>query len=547
MRIRKTTGNLTVKAYAGSTGVLLTFNIPENQIEGLMGFAIEEKRDDRDWRWLRTQLEWDNLPSPKAGTQFDSNTNPIQKFRWSDYGVEPGRTYDYRIHSMYGTPGNLEARDTVAISVTTEKDIDLEANGSHRVIFNRAAASSQAFARTFPNIETTIKTAKAAGETIVLPKEARVWLSRGLEESIVEFIEHATDATWALDIAIYEYELETIISAINAAEARGVNVRLIYHAQPGDAQTDLNIKNAKHLKNKAKARITKAIFHDKFIVASKLEGDQRIAQEVLCGSTNFTINGVYYQANVVHLLIDAQIANEYLELFEEIWMTPDDPAKTRAYINQKDPMPDLAAAPIVFAGFSPRSKILDLKHFVDLIKQAENDVLFCTAFALYKTVEQALLGVANDPVLRIGVQNTASTITGIHRDRTATFTASASLSTGIEGFLKERTAGQKGNIRIHTKIVVVNFTSDNPIIISGSHNFSKNASSSNDENYLILRDSRLADCYGVEILRIYDHYRFRYRMKQNTDKTKRPSLKTTWAQRYYSDALEIRDREQFSS
>jgi phosphatidylserine/phosphatidylglycerophosphate/cardiolipin synthase-like enzyme len=62
---------------------------------------------------------------------------------------------------------------------------------------------------------------------------------------------------------------------------------------------------------------------------------------------------------------------------------------------------------------------------------------------------------------------------------------------------------------------VTDFTTDTPTIISGSHNLSAAASNGNDENYLIIRgDTDLADRYGLELLRFYEHYRFRYFAKK---------------------------------
>lgn len=37
--------------------------------------------------------------------------------------------------------------------------------------------------------------------------------------------------------------------------------------------------------------------------------------------------------------------------------------------------------------------------------------------------------------------------------------ATAMLGNGLEGFLKESTKGQRGNILIHTKLIFVDFTS----------------------------------------------------------------------------------------
>ena len=39
---------------------------------------------------------------------------------------------------------------------------------------------------------------------------------------------------------------------------------------------------------------------------------------------------------------------------------------------------------------------------------------------------------------------------------------------------------------------------------------SKSASEGNDENFLIVHgNTDVADCYGCELMRLYDHYRFR--------------------------------------
>jgi hypothetical protein len=115
--------------------------------------------------------------------------------------------------------------------------------GEHRVLFNRATAASQAFSRKFPDIDEELAKAKEEGRPQELPDEALAWLSRGLLEQINGFIARAADATWALDIAIYEYELPAILDAVKAALDRGADVRIVFHAAPGDTQTEDNEKN----------------------------------------------------------------------------------------------------------------------------------------------------------------------------------------------------------------------------------------------------------------------------------------------------------------
>ena len=89
-----------------------------------------------------------------------------------------------------------------------------------------------------------------------------------------------------------------------------------------------------------------------------------------------------------------------------------------------------------------------------------------------------------------------------------------------------------------------------PWVISGSHNLSKAASDGNDENFLILRgDTDAADCYGCELMRIYDHYRFRWYVKTHkTDESRGLFTTDKWTDPYYGHAntLKFRDRVRFA-
>lgn len=538
---------ISVKAYAGTSGVLLAMNVTEQRRVGLLGFALK-RIDGRSGKreWLLGSLPFPHMKVP-PGTPLRTNIAPIQKFRWSDYRVYPSTGYEYEIYPVYGTAEQPELGKKVAIAIQTAATTNTE----HSILFNRAAAASQAFSRKFPEVEAALDAARAAKQPLPpLPPEVLDWLSRGVLEQITELLSQATDPTWAVDIAIYEYELEAIAQAVLAAHNRGVTLRIVYHGKPNDAQTEENERHLADLPAAVKrARLTHAICHHKFIVLSRLEQGRYVPQAVLCGSTNFTHNGVYRQANVVHVINRSDVAQDYLNLFEVLFRG-DSPTVTRQYVNRVNLLP--SAQPL-FAGFSPRSKYTDLDTFVALVQSAKSDVLFCTAFDIYDELEKAFLGTPHDPILRYGLQNTRSTITGVHADRTADFAATAMLSEGLEGFLKESTKGQKGNILIHTKLIVIDFTSDAPIVISGSHNFSSNASRSNDENFLIIQgNTDVADCYGCELMRLYDHYRFRYKVKDaiaQGEAVQAPRLRPddSWTDEYFTPGtLKLVDRLRFS-
>ena len=75
-----------------------------------------------------------------------------------------------------------------------------------------------------------------------------------------------------------------------------------------------------------------------------------------------------------------------------------------------------------------------------------------------------------------------------------------------------------GHAIIHDKIVVIDPMSETDcVVITGSHNLGFKASYANDENMLILRGNRpLALAYTTHVLDIYDHYKFRAVLEQQT-------------------------------
>jgi phosphatidylserine/phosphatidylglycerophosphate/cardiolipin synthase-like enzyme len=554
---------VTLKAYAGTTGVLLAMDVIASTRTGLLGFAIGRETlsgpKTGAKKWLDGMLNFPGIPHI-PGQPVPTNVAPIQKFRWSDYTVYPATAYAYTVHPVYGPPGHPDVRQGPRVQVSTTAE-----DATHFVLFNRAAAASQAFSREFPGDAIEIykanRKSKKTLRDLVLSPGAYRWLSRGLLEHIQGFLGLATDSSWALDIAIYEYELQAIRDAVGAAAQRGAKIRLLYHAKKGDPQTTRNKASLKDPPLPAASvttidRVTTHLMHDKFIVLSRLQGDTRDAQSVLCGSVNFTENGVYRQANVLHIARDAALARTYLAQFEELVKTAHDPSQTRADVTANNPI--VSTQPI-FGGFSPRAGQTDLNEFIAIVRAAQRDVLFCTAFDLFPGLLSTLLGKAHDHILRFGIQNQRSTITGYHRDRTANFSATALLDEGLEGWIKESFAKQKGVIHIHTKILIKDFTSETPTVVSGSHNLSKVASDGNDENFLVVRsapgDTDVPDAYGVELMRIYDHYRFRWvsqeqkRKKKSKAKKEEPlalALDDSWTKAYFGgDALKTADRIRF--
>ena len=541
MRAKKTKNGISLKLYTGTTSVLMSFNVTDERRKGLLGFAVRRKdkhyrnKHPNDWRWIKAMLRFKPAKKRKNASKTyrptATNKAPIQKFRWSDYSVYAGLPYSYQLIAVYGQPGNLEYVEGPVIKIKTES----LRSGKHQVVFNRAVAASQAYARKpFGNTNPD-------DESDPLHQDARDWLTRGLRQKIESFIKKAKDDTYALDVAIYEMEYDGIVDLLKKAYKRGVKLNIIYHAKKKDPQTADNEKHLKKIVKKAKKpRVTSAIFHQKFMILSKKnkKGDY-IPKSILTGTANFTPNGLWRQANVVHYIRDKALAKEYSILFAQLLQSKGR-GDTKKHINKNHP---LQTKKEMFPSFSPRSKFVDIDLLESTIRNAKSELFLCSAFRMHPRVTKAIK--EKTDIIRYGLQNSRTSITGIHRNKS--FTVPAILKDGLEGFLKESTKGQKGNILIHLKTLILDFTTKNPTVIVGSHNFSKPASSTNDENFVVIKgNTSVADIYFGEMMRLYDHYRFRYniRRKKKSKKTRKLYLKAndSWTNPYFKKGLKSEER-----
>ena len=119
---------MTVKAYAGTTGVVLALDVEEKHRHACSG-CLQREGGNRPREWLQGLLQFPGVKHGK-GELVDTNVAPVQKFRWSDYRVYPGTSYAYTVHPVYGDPAKpsgLEAGPTVT-AVTASAD-----QGEHRI------------------------------------------------------------------------------------------------------------------------------------------------------------------------------------------------------------------------------------------------------------------------------------------------------------------------------------------------------------------------------------------------------------------------------
>ena len=527
MRATTTGPTLTCRAIAGSYVVILAWDFVEGhdgRLDELQGFAIERTELDGSGRaveryWIRGIKRYrfkDRGLAP--GTPVSTAEHPIQSFQWGDYTALAGRRYEYRIVAVHGQPKLLVLDDAnaVTVAVETEREFLLEGGGapdraSHDVYFNRGVIGSQAFARQFPGVQPT--------EHLPPDDPAMVWLSRGLFEALERFIGLAADERFGLRAAFYEFHYEPVGFAFKRAVERDADVSIVYDAATKyrEGSEDMIAAAGLDAPNVViPRRNTKKLPHNKFIVL--LRDGEPVA--VWLGSTNISASGIFGQSNVGHVVWSGPIARQYLEYWERLAAdTP--PDELREANAAATPLPDGLPPEGVIALFSPRdgsSSTATLDWYAFLMASAKRIVCFTVAFNLDK-VFQEVLAQDNDVLRYIVKQADLSETERIGRDRDVLFAAGGRLGAGsLANFLEESGNPLSGRDYIHDKFMLVDPLGDDPIVVTGSANFSHPSQRGNDENMIVVRgDTRVSDIYFGEFMRIFDHHYARYLVKKLAD------------------------------
>jgi len=516
----------------------LGFDLDTEARKDCLGFAIQRKdHSEGEEYWLKGMKTFEATdPGLGPGGQVSSQDHPFQSFQWGDYTAKPDHKYTYTIVPRYGTPIHLTDKNKVSLTITTEK----EYGKPHSVFFNRGAAASQEYARRFQNI--------SPDELYGKQKESAYrWLSRGLLEALIEFIGRANSDRYGLYGAVYEFQWAEALKAIKAAaEDKHAEVCVIYDAIPG-ATNPVN-KNedaiARVLGSQyCKPRTLGKIMHNKFFVLTK----DGIPIAVWTGSTNLTENGIYGHSNCGHIIEDPDIAKAYLDYWTEL-KDCTDRKDEKNWMAQYNPNPPDPWKDNLRAVFSPRKGLEVLKWYSQIaagdlpLPSLKTRPLFMTfAFGMHdffkKIYEQ------DDHVLRFALMekegNGAGLAQGIKDIKRIRNLPNVVVAVGnnivansFDRWLKERQQlTTEANVRfIHTKFMLVDPLSEQPVVVTGSANFSEASTNANNENMVVIRnDTRVADIYLGEFLRLHRHYAFREAL---VDAQKKGINPTNWRPKY---------------
>lgn len=579
------TNGYIIYAVSGTNTISFAIDFRKADTKGLLGFAVERidhkygERKFMDGYKVFKQL----IEEPDEDTRVSTYGHPVQSFVWDDFTCYPDVDYDYLFYPLKGTPRQIDrTARPIKISAKTEK---LFSNDTHDVFFNRGVASSQAYRRKFYNLPPD------KIENPQLKQQALNWLSRQLDDAILRFIGQAKKGDTLLG-CFYEFRYEPVVQAFKDALDRGVDVRLVVDMKKNDPKDpfprDENLAIMKKV-GIPTARNRKIVFHreakrndiqhNKFIVFKSK--DKPVS--VWTGSTNISMGGIHGQTNVGHWIRDRKTADSFAKYWELLSSDPggkegDDAStvreKNKAFKEKVEaiqgdlPFTSWEDIPMgITTIFSPRSGLTMLNTYVDMLDNAEDAACITLAFGINQLFKDALSD--NDPGSHItftllekkdaASKNGKTPFVYIGAGQNVYKAWGSYMEDPLYNWAREtstRSLGLNKHVAyIHSKFMLVDPLGHDPVVVTGSANFSDASTRDNDENMVIIRgNTRVADIYFTEFNRLFNHYYFR--SVYNSVKRREPAAKTeaniflkpndSWTEKYKKGKFRYKRIEMYS-
>lgn len=287
----------------------------------------------------------------------------------------------------------------------------------------------------------------------------------GIDELIAEDIRRAATS---VDLAAYELNARSIISALEAVARSGIPVRVVVDSE----ETDVDVINRL---SRAGAAVVgdqrSALMHNKFVVIDRAN--------VWTGSMNYTENGAYCNANNAVRFESPLLAENYrLEMDEMILQQsfgPTSPDNTQHSVQTIDGI-------VVENYFGAERELAPI--IAAEIEAAEDEVRFMAYSFTEATIGEAVMAQARAGTAVQGIFETTGSQTE--------YSYYTPLKELRAANVRVRQDGRSAVM--HHKVFIL----DRELVIFGSFNFTNSANDENDENIVIVRDPDFAAQFSAE-------------------------------------------------
>lgn len=300
--------------------------------------------------------------------------------------------------------------------------------------------------------------------------------STHLDDTICALI---NGANTTLDIAVWDNGSTKIVTALNNAYLRGVQVRCI--SSTNSLNTALSGLNSNIPLLKRTSTLTSNVMHNKFVIADNAK--------LLIGSMNFGNGSMFDDYNNIVIISNTSLAQNYTTEFNEMW------GSTGAQPNTTNSKFGIAKTDNTIHSFSIGGSTIE-SYFSPTdgtaakIVNAINSANYSLDVAMFTFTDNDL----GDAV--VAAKNRGVNVRCIIEN----------VSYFGSEYTKLINAGipviSHANITndFHHKYCIIDAvnTSSDPIVVTGSHNWSNSANDEYDENTLIIHDAVIANQYLEE-------------------------------------------------
>jgi hypothetical protein len=278
-----------------------------------------------------------------------------------------------------------------------------------------------------------------------------------------------------LDVCVYNASDATIGAAINDAHNRGVYVRYI---ADDDVVNSMLLSLDPNIQIIYRDPAPAGIMHNKFII---IDANSTNKSWVMGGSTNWTNpSNLFNDYNNIIFIQDEAVAKAYTMEFDEMWVGTFGTNKS-----DNTPHKFIVGGSDVEVYFSPSDQT------TSQINKLIESVNYTFEFGLLSFTRDDLAQTVIDKNAEFGVS-----IRGIIEDENSLGGEFANLQTN--GVNMRSHTGVSNSFHHKYAIADANVPGSDPIVLTGSHNWSSNAENNSDENTLIIHDATIANIYLQE-------------------------------------------------
>lgn len=310
-------------------------------------------------------------------------------------------------------------------------------------------------------------------------------------------------AKYSIDFAIYSFnDLTQIRDALIQAAVRSVKIRIVYDSRTNQAlmQDLINAGIPVQKRNTG----TSALMHDKFMIFDARDTTSASDDWLWGGSANITDDQFNVDAQNVILMQDQAICGAYTREFEEMWGSHtniNDPVRARFGPAKTDNTPHLffVNGKRIEIYFSPSDNVsTQIENMIG--NNTNKSINFCIyAFTRFNISNKMKSQYAPPGKMVRGVFDASQSASGGVYEEMKGIGGTSPWNPAAPVFLENQTG------LLHSKYMLIDadLMTSNPIVQTGSFNYSNNATFDNDENVMIIYDSLMANQYYQDFVKRY--------------------------------------------